>query len=614
MQKVFLHKGEFDTCLFIWITDVKAGIQLSTTCEKNRATIFNVNDDEVSINIDYNKKKYFIACGIYCIKLAQGEEAYLTLEYDTGIYPFILNGPGILPKIRETSSLWFTEDVKSIYIAVPKVTKNFSLSYNAKKVGNVQVYDTAKKQQHAIWEPVLENGSFIWHVNDFYSENNAGYWTVKFAELGGDFKVNEGNGLAIFLEKPLIEFPYHFFCIQEEQGLDYRVTVKRNGHIDAVFDVLYYENEIYPVIPGRVEFVFSAGFCYREKSVHMVTQKENCLNVSFTKILHIPSGWLRGDLHVHSCYEDACSTPQRITKAGRCNGLDFMFLTDHGGKKIIDNGLLTWKEDNRFLPLPGQECVNQRTHMNFLNVPFDIDYRDKTEAEWISDANKKNPSGNDYIKMLNHPSHLPKATKGWWCTHFRSWWVATEHKDIELVENFDFITWFDHLTRGRQLTGIWTTDTHDGTVERPGNGCSFVYTDGDFSDKAIIKALKEGRVTNSFLLGAFLNITIGGKMIGDIVNKKAGKIKISIEGYANVQIDRVELVANGIVAKTWSGNDSLEFIAEYDLDIDLIPIKSNKSWAIAIMYYKNHEYTSTQHSQWIDTNVAAFTNPIYIVR
>ncbi len=611
MKKTLLHTGEFEAKFFAWVIDINAGVKISADYEKNKMICVCENDSSKT-PINYNERISFKNAGIYSFTFSKGEKANITLEYDDGIYPFLLNGPGIMPKIEAISAMWLPKGTESFYVAVPDVIKRFSISYNSKRIEDVKVYDNNGQLQETQWEPELDICPY--HVNDFYSENKSGYWRIDFNSIENDFKFNENNGLAIFLEKPPVEFQYNYFKVENDQELDYRVSVKRNGHIDAVFDILYNEEEIYPVVPGMVEFVYSAGFCYKEKSVHLMTKDENNLQVHFTKTLDIPKGWLRGDLHVHSCYEDACSMPQRITKAGRCNGLDFMFLTDHGGKKIIDNGLYTWEDKERFLPLPGQECVNERTHMNFLNVPFNIDYKDKTEGEWIENSKAKNPDGNEYVKMLNHPSHLPQATKGWWCTHFRSWWVATEHKDIELVENFDFRTWYDCLTRGRKLTGIWTTDTHDGTIEKPGNNCSFVYTGGELSGQAIVKALKEGRVTNSFYLGAFLNITAGDKMIGDTATNKDGKVKVNIEGTSNIQMDRIELVVNGIIVKTWDCCDSLEFSAEYMVNLEDVPVKGKENWVIAVMYNKKHEYTSSQCSQFLEDNVAAFTNPIYIIK
>ena len=143
-------------------------------------------------------------------------------------------------------------------------------------------------------------------------------------------------------------------------------------------------------------------------------------------------GWVCGDLHMHSCYEDGGQSPEKVALAGRANGLQYLFLTDepHG---ILAAGLQKHNVPGRFLALPGQELMTPDAHCNALNTRETIPcpaYGEQRATyphprEWAEAvAAQATPEGPTAL-MLNHPSHRPEtaARATWSCGSMcpRSW-------------------------------------------------------------------------------------------------------------------------------------------------------------------------------------------------
>ena len=602
--------------LFFWVTKPNRSVCLKT---ENRSlpnlTISNAETQTVR-EVKFNEQIEFEKPGTYCFTFLHNDGAQdfrFQLIYDEDIYPFLIPGPGNMPRGRiDRQSLWFSgSETLEFFIYAPQECPKVVFGTYYKIPLEANLFElSSENPDHTCsdWLPAEEKHS-SWRVCE---GSGAGWWSVRKSSGNCDFRINEWNGLAVFLKRPKEEFVFSYLEPENTQAIDYRVSILRNGHIESAWDILYHEKPRIPFVEGDVTFLFSAGPCYKDVSVTPAISKKGHYRkkVEFAEAMRVPKGWLHGDHHVHSVYEDACMLPARITKSGRCNGLDYMFLTDHGGKKILDNGLMTHNEEGRFLPLPGQECVNVRTHMNFLNVDFDIDYQNKTESEWIKEA--KDKCSGPYAVMLNHPSHLPEVANTPWGDYFRSWWVATAHKEIQLVENFDFRTWFDHLNRGRKLVGLWTTDTHDGTWQKPGDACSFVFTNGVLSSEKIIAALLSGRVTNCYYPGAFLNLTVNGKMIGDTVKDAGEPLVASVTCSSNVQMKKIDLVVCGKVVKSWDPGDSLEFEGEFLIEPADHSGGLVHRWVLAVMYMKELDCRNDIEGQFESSGVRAFTNPVYI--
>lgn len=483
--------------------------------------------------------------GVYAVTLSPAvpqEKITFTLSADeeSGAYPFLLTGPGVWHARFIEESLLFSAGKAEVYVAVPETDEPLTITTFRVQNPKARIFRPSGEEILPKWIPDYA----AWYETDITTAGDPGYYRV-CAEHTGEFRISAWNGYAMFFKKPDRPFLYAWFTPHCTGKEDYRVSIMRGTHIDVVIDRLYSETHKVPYVKGDLRLVFDAGAHYDTVEMPMPAGDDTEATVSFRRLLTLPEGWLRGDCHVHSGYEDACCTPRVITKVGRCNGLDFMFLTDHGGKNIVDNGVYTWAEEGRFSPIPGQECVNNRTHMNFLNVPFNIDYKGKSEGYWLRYAEKHNPTGNLYCPMLNHPDNALNNTAA--NPYFRSWWVATEHKDIPMVENISsFRTLFDLYNHNRRMYYQCTTDTHDGTRYKPGQSCAYVFTDGKRDANSIVTALRAGHFSVTTNAGAFLTYTVDGALPGGILPFDKESYHVDIELHmTGYPLKKITVIRNG---------------------------------------------------------------------
>lgn len=619
MIKQLFYSGKEDVKIFFWVLENKSYIKLNF--KGNIPNIELHGHEELVVDTDYydylvnktnpitaNEKYTFEKSGIYCIVLKKTASEYsVEIESSEGVYPFVIPGPGIMHGDFSDRSAYFDDCNSDYYFCVPKTLQKSVVSYvgikNGVNFNEAEIFDADNNKRDSKWLPEMCPLRFRTAEHDVGNSN--GWWKVHINDISMKYRIIQWQGLPVFFEKPPIEFPYVYIKPINNQNIDYRFTVSRYGAIESTNDILYNEEACIPVVPGNVEVNITAGFDYKGERRIFDICEDKTVEFTLDKCLDIPNGWLRGDNHMHSVFEDAATMPDMITKAGRCNGLDYMVLTDHGGKKISDNGALAHYEENRFLPIMGQECVTRNSHMNFLNVNIDIPNigTDNTEADFIKYAKEHIP-GDDYAIILNHPAHLPSASNVWWGRYFRSWWVASEFKEVELVGNFDLKTWYDYLCRGRKLTGVWDTDTHDGTVELPGNFCSYVYTNGELNEKAVIKALKEGRVSCACKPGAFINMTVNGKMLGEHTSYDNKPLDVHIDCQSNIKMDKIVLIGDGLELMSHSCGDELKTEIDFKVNYKV-------KWLLAVMYSDKSSY-ELPSSLFVSENVGAFTNPIWI--
>ena len=91
---------------------------------------------------------------------------------------------------------------------------------------------------------------------------------------------------------------------------------------------------------------------------------------------HIPDGWLKGDLHLHSNHSDGRWSMQDVAEHARRHQLDFLALTDHNtvtGREPLQAALR--EAGLHTLVLQGLELTTFWGHANVLGVGTWIDWR-----------------------------------------------------------------------------------------------------------------------------------------------------------------------------------------------------------------------------------------------
>ncbi len=611
MKKELYFVGKLDTTLFVWVQRDGGTFSLMPERETALPTL-TLRDDKGTLSRRiFFSEKLSLPTGVYSITMspdAANTPLVFTVEAENGAYPFLLNGPGVWHADFLEKTFHFLPGTTELYIAVPPCDANLTLStYRVQRPNLARLYRPDGSEEPISWLP----DQAPWYEVDVPVNGRYGYWKM-VSESQNQTRLTVWNGYAMFFEQPPVLLPYAYFTPVCDQKLDYRVRIIRGNHDDVVIDRLYHETAPVPFLPGDLRLEFNAGARYSTLSLPMPAGDRPTVKVAFETLLEIPDGWFFGDCHFHSAYEDACTTPPIITKAARCNGADFIFLADHGGKMIIDNGLYTHHEEGRFHAYPAQECMNKRCHMNFLNVPFDIDDKKKDEYHWLADAKAKNPEGNNYVPMLNHPDAGYRFDGAG--PYFRSWWLATEHKEIPLVENISqYRTLFDFLNHDRPLTLLLSTDTHDGTSYRPASRGIYLYMGDDRSPNNAVDALKKGRVLATNSASVFMHYTVDGQLPGTHfdLSKESYDIEIALLMTGH-QVKELAIVRNENPVATFKTEDCRKQHFRYTLTRDeLLRYRYATCWLSVIGYGKELDPKRPQPYIAETRDIYAYSNPVY---
>ena len=607
LKKVHLYfTGQGEALLFFWALH-PGRFWIQPDGEKS----LELTLDETSFSqTRWERKPVLLAQeGISLLRLRQpeGDAVAFDILAEDGIFPFLVPGPGIMPShfYPPGPNLFFSPWEASLFIPVPPEIRTLTLACGYDPEMRCSVFKDPGGELPIHWMPDSRQcGHKVAEIPIDGQTSPCSWWKVVFSEVHTPFRFTEWNGLTLFFQNPGRPFPYSYLAVETQQQLDFRLTILRCGQKEATWDLCGQKFYRLPYVGGQVQLDLWAGWEYRRIVRSPVPQREIFLDIGFQREFEVPSGWIRGDHHVHSYFEDAGSSPQRIAQAARANGLSYIVLTDLSPERLLSNRLSQHDWPGHFIALPGQELMNARTHMNALNVRADVD-ASQGEGSWIQQVREQSSADHPAILMLNHPSHRLQTASRPESAYFRSWWVASQYQEIGLVENCDFQTWFDFLNRGRKLICLWTTDTHDGTNYMPGEKCSFVRTEGVLQDRAIIEALIAGRVTNASYPGSFLDLSVDGKGIGDTVVYEGKPLQVEVFCHAAQNILRIELIADGLVEFAWDLQDAKDFQGSRQLNR---PCR----WVLARAYLQDGTIRSVNPEQFLDSGVRAFTNPIWI--
>jgi hypothetical protein len=294
--------------------------------------------------------------------------------------------------------------------------------------------------------------------------------------------------------------------------------------------------------------------------------------------------------------------------------LDYVFLTDRP-EPLLPAGLQDYDAPGEFLALPGQELMNPDCHFNALNTRHDIEHPQHGSSpesypgpgEWIPQIELQSSPEHPTAYVLNHPAHFPDLTAR--IAYFRSWWLADEHPEITIVENSPLEPWYERLNAGRHITHLWTTDSHDVSLLPPGARRTYIYTDGEVSEAAIIQGIRSGRSFNAREPGAWLEIRVNGAAMGQTTETTSGPFNVETRCLASVPLERIEIICNAECVHTWRVDDVRVFKGQVSLHTE------EARWFIALAYVDRPLKHPDEHVGPLDTSgLLAFTNPVYVDR
>lgn len=483
----------------------------------------------------------------------------------------------------------------------------------------------------ADWYPKM-NRSWFWHSAEIAAEG--AYISCETPAVPDDLRLTVWHSPLTALTKPTDSGAYRLGKVRlaayetmengVAEAIDARYSVYVGNERVAMYDVLAGETPEVLLPEGSYTCVVSHGVCYRAETVKLtvIAAETAAVEVTLVKKIHLPWGYVLGELHTHSAFEDATVFPRQILRAARANGRQFCFCTDKDIDALLAYGVHhcdridpALSVSSQFLGLPGQEVMCHELHMNVLNVDRQIDNPEadnlgeihpdieKRIEGWLS-AYREMKTRRPCTIMHNHPTHSPQTMQNG-MPYFRSWWVTDRFHAHPIVENFDYQGWFDRLNRGCILYGAWTGDSHDCSLMYPGKEGVCVYVGDTLSADTLIDALEHGRFFSLREPGAFLSLTVDGHGSGDHVQRAVVSV-CTVQWECGRTVEAVEVIGDGkVIAKAEKCGGS---------GTETFPIPAKMHWVLARIRLSDSMWEERTHSftPLMTAGYDAFTNPVWI--
>uniref|UniRef100_A0A7C2NWZ8 Polymerase/histidinol phosphatase N-terminal domain-containing protein n=1 Tax=Schlesneria paludicola TaxID=360056 RepID=A0A7C2NWZ8_9PLAN len=316
----------------------------------------------------------------------------------------------------------------------------------------------------------------------------------------------------------------------------------------------------YTVFAGR-------GFEYSLDRQELTIADGQTTRVALTIRRVVPTdGYVACDTHVHtlthSGHGDATIDERMLTIAGE--GIELPIATDHN--KHIDYeptarqlGVRDW-----FTPVMGNEVTTPRGHFNIFPVGPNATPPNHRLTDWTALFADIFAQAQPKIVILNHARDLHSGVRPFGPKLFNA--AVAEHDfdwpaDLNAMEVVNsgatqtdplrlFHDWMALLNRGRSITPIGSSDSHDVARHFIGQGRTYIRCDdrdpGRIPVADALDSLAAGRVMVSY--GLLAELTVDERYrSGDLVPSADGPLRLSLRVLAPdwVQPRRVLLFANG---------------------------------------------------------------------
>ena len=214
--------------------------------------------------------------------------------------------------------------------------------------------------------------------------------------------------------------------------------------------------------------------------------------------------WFKGNIHTHTNKSDGDADPEVVARWYRDHGYDFLVLTDHNHRTILDYN----KDEQRPLMVPGEEVTANTLggttpiHVNGLGVTRVVEPIDADGVVPTIQANVDAIIEAGGIASINHPNYK-------WAIPLNALKQVVGASLVEIYSGVPGVNdegapgrlsseelWDGVLTAGRVIFGVAVDDSHhyhDFTPQlaNPGRGWVVVRA-AELEGRAIIDALASG--------------------------------------------------------------------------------------------------------------------------
>lgn len=348
-------------------------------------------------------------------------------------------------------------------------------------------------------------------------------------------------------------------------------------------------------------------------------------------------GWRGGDIHIHHISPKTCRLEMDAEDLDVANILTSDFTTD---QNEFEGRLNANSSSGRLIYVSQEFRHNHLGHMCVLNLKKLIEPVRTMQAEHYP----------LHMRACDE-AHAQGGYVAW--AHFPSWPGLESPLDVamgkldgleilsvldprefpvfvrqtvpELESNDGLRLWYRYLNCGFRLTATAGTDKMT-TFVTVGSNRVYAKTDGEFSYRNWIRALKRGRtfITNS----PMLRFTVNGAEAGEVLELSPRQDKVLVQAEAESQLpyDRLEIVVNGVVAA-----DATPSGARHRASVELNLPVTRSCWIAArvledlapyqarqVNFPGVHEVRGTRHGEYYGTRrpetVFAHSSPFYVIR
>ncbi len=260
---------------------------------------------------------------------------------------------------------------------------------------------------------------------------------------------------------------------------------------------------------------------------------------------------VRGDMHMHSNYSDGSGTVEELAFYKESSGLDFIFVTDHGGieqkRECVNFESVWW----------GQEPGSQYHHMGILGLGRNF----APSMDLVADFSEVLDGGG--LPYIPHPT-------GWFpSTRYTEEQIAAldllgDSFAMEIINGANQIfdcydvtdemsvaLWDKLLSAGKFVTALGNTDAH--LPHAIGDVWTAVFPD-EFTDDGVIDAVRNGRTFVSDAPLVDLSVQADGGAIvgmGGVLRTETRPLNVRALAADSAGLRDVQLIGNGRVLKKW---------------------------------------------------------------
>ena len=318
---------------------------------------------------------------------------------------------------------------------------------------------------------------------------------------------------------------------------------------------------------GQYTIYAGRGFEYSLASTQVSILPDETVTKKLKIRREVPTpGYVACDTHVHtrthSGHGDATVEERMITLAAE--GIEMPIATDHNVNIDHRPFAKAQRVQKYFTPVIGNEVTTEVGHFNVFPVAINAKPPNHRLKEWKSIFSEIYGTPGVRVAILNHGRDLhsgvrplgPKLHNAAVGENVKEWSPgmnamevinssATQTETLQLLYD-----WMAFLNRGRQITPVGSSDSHDVLRHFVGQGRTYIRCDdrdpGNIDIGSAVDSFIEGRVLVSY--GLLAELTVNGKYrSGDLARVGPGDVAIDVRvlGPDWVQADRVRLYANG---------------------------------------------------------------------